>query len=77
MKPFSWFPGGKICPLKVQDRYGNDGHVEREPMMKGNEEQGEAEPRSVKCGMQINPKYNMKNGWLGPIHVERRDQFPA
>lgn len=47
----------------MQDGYGNDGHVEREPMMKGIREQGEAEPRPVKCGTQINPKYNMKNGW--------------
>lgn len=27
-------------PANVQDRYGNDGHVEREPMTKANEEQG-------------------------------------
>lgn len=34
-------------PTKVQERYGHDGHVERGPMMKGNEEQGEAE--NVEC----------------------------
>lgn len=38
-------------PAKVQDRYGNDNHVKREPMMKGNEEQRETEPwpGNVEC----------------------------
>lgn len=37
----------------MHDRFGNDGHAERELMMKGNEEQGEA-------GASVSKMWNAK-----------------